>query len=216
MEKTKKSTIVISFLAFIVIWTLRTVLLKPWIDANLGIWERQIVNGIIKLIIWCGLAVFLLRRNPVQFSIKDMFCKNFSWRLLGIASVVSVLFHVVVMLIQSGKINILPFHPSQLISQFLVVGITEELLFRGWFYNALRSTMTPMKANAISSAMFVTSHWPSYIVSGVGIGSIIYLSIVIFLMGLVFGYLFEKSKNILVPTAVHSIWDLLQLVTVGL
>lgn len=191
-------------------------LLKPWIDTNLGMWERQIVNGIIKLVIWCGLALFLLRRNPAQFSVKDMFGKNFSWRILGLATAVSVLFHVVVMLVQSGKINILPFHPSQLISQFFVVGITEELLFRGWFYNALRSITTPMKANAISSAMFVTSHWPSYVVSGVSIGSIVYLSIVIFLMGLVFGYLFERSKNILVPTAIHSIWDLLQLVTVGL
>lgn len=35
------------------------------------------------------------------------------------------------------------------------------------------------------------------------------------LLGLLFGYLFERTQNIWVPIAFHSFWDLLRLLTVG-
>ena len=216
MKVSQRKTILITYLIFIILWTLRIVLLKPLIDANLDIWMRQIVNALLKLALWCGPAIYCINRYNPSISLRDMFSKGFSLRMLGIFTAGAVIWHLCTMLLTNGAIQIKPFHPSQLISQFFVVGITEELLFRGWFYNALRSTTTPWKANAISSALLVTSHYPSYFLSGTGILSIAYLSVVIFLLGLLFEYLFERSKNIMVPTIAHSIWDLLQLLTIGM
>jgi len=216
-KKLTLKNILITYVVFMLIWIIRIYALKPYIDSNYGLWGKQIINGVIKTLIWGGISIYLIKKYDVKINLKEMFTKKFSSKKLLIFIAIAVAYHLMAMFSIYGKWRIHPgFHPSQLISQFLIVGILEELLFRGWFFNALSSITSDKKANIIASIFFLTIHYPSYIYTGSFFSpSILYTSASIFILGIAFGWMFRKSKNILMPTIVHSVWDLMELFVYG-
>lgn len=118
-------------------------------------------------------------------------------------------FHIISAYVQNGNISI---SSSFQITDILIaisVGISEEIVFRGWLLNASihDKKWLPIIVNA---ALFLLIHFPvwircdmlfAYIMSG-SFFQIIILSII-------FSYAFIKSKNILVPIILHTYWDFL-------
>lgn len=94
-----------------------------------------------------------------------------------------------------------------LIVTVLTVGIFEESVFRGWFLNAIAHFTGEFKANLISSALFVFIHYPSWILHEYGAMLMISRSIMIFILSLIFGWAFIKSRSIWTGAIFHSFWD---------
>lgn len=88
--------------------------------------------------------------------------------------------------------------------KFLMVGFVEEIVYRGWGMNAFSTLMNEKKANLLSSIYFVVLHFLSYFIhwymdGTFAISSMLSQAIYVLVMGLIFGYLFRKSKSLLPP-----------------
>lgn len=73
----------------------------------------------------------------------------------------------------------------------LIGPVTEEVLFRGFLQPALKEVMGGMKAILLTSFFFALIHFN------------LYIFIQIFILGLLLGYLYEKTGTLVAPLSVH-------------
>ncbi|GAB7014200.1 CPBP family intramembrane glutamic endopeptidase [Halolamina salina] len=80
----------------------------------------------------------------------------------------------------------------------LVVGPAEELLVRGGLQGVLRRGWGPWSSIVGASALFGSMHY-----IGGGSGALAYVAFS-FLLGILLGYLYERTGNLLVPAVAHG------------
>jgi len=94
--------------------------------------------------------------------------------------------------------------PYLAVLQFLLVGPGEELLFRGIIQGSLREHFDAWPAILLASLTFAPIHifalsgGPAAVATTIGI---------LFVPSIVFGYLYEKTDNILVPALTHGLYN---------
>jgi membrane protease YdiL (CAAX protease family) len=86
---------------------------------------------------------------------------------------------------------------------FVIVGIKEELLSRGYCITALNQMNKPWISVIISSVIFSALHLLNPNVKPLGIINII-------LVGVLFGYMFVKTKSLWMPIGYHITWNYFQ------
>jgi len=87
----------------------------------------------------------------------------------------------------------------------LLVAIYEEIIFRGIGLGSfLSSRISPLKAILLSSIIFSLFHVGN--ITDIGF-KIIYLLLNTFIMGFILGYIYYKTKNILLVIVIHFLWD---------
>ena len=88
--------------------------------------------------------------------------------------------------------------------QLLLVGPGEELLFRGVIQGSLRERFSAPAAIVLASLMFA----PAHIIALSGGLSAVAVSIgVLFVPSLIFGYVYEKTGNIVAPALTHGLYN---------
>lgn len=99
-------------------------------------------------------------------------------------------------------------HPEVLLllipASFLLIGPGEELLFRGVVQGTIRERFGPVSAVVIASAFFAAVHFAA--LSG-GTGARLVTIGVLFLPSLVFGSVYELTKNLVVPAVIHGSYN---------
>ena len=90
-----------------------------------------------------------------------------------------------------------------------VIGPCEELLFRGVIQGLFRRAYGIVPGIVAAGAIFGLIHW----VALVGQGSAEAYVAIAFLSGVILGAVYELTGNILVPIAVHSLWNCIVYVT---
>lgn len=106
------------------------------------------------------------------------------------------------------------------ISKFVMVGFVEELVFRGWGLNALSAFMTERRANIVSTVFFVLLHLPAYFIKfylngTFPVAAIATQCIMVLVLGLIFGYLYNKGKSLWSPMILHFLSDFLSIMLIG-
>ncbi len=107
---------------------------------------------------------------------------------------------------------------AQIVSTWLFVGISEEVLFRGYFlkkllvfYESKNAKRTTLLAVLVSSAFFSLWHLPvrifSLINGEISIGLILVSLVMLFLLGAGFAWLYLCSGSILLVGLVHGVMD---------
>ncbi|MFB6124188.1 MAG: lysostaphin resistance A-like protein [Haloferacaceae archaeon] len=86
----------------------------------------------------------------------------------------------------------------------LLVGPFEELVFRGTVQGVLRRTWGGDVAIVVASVMFGVVHWIA--LTGGGTGRVPYIAIAATL-GLILGFVYERTGNLVVPAAVHGVYN---------
>jgi hypothetical protein len=92
----------------------------------------------------------------------------------------------------------------------LLVGPTEELIFRGLVQGLFREAYGWRVAIVVASAVFAVPHYGSYIGEDL-FATLATLSVVLILGG-VLGLVYEKSRNLLVPAVVHGLFNTIQFI----
>jgi membrane protease YdiL (CAAX protease family) len=90
----------------------------------------------------------------------------------------------------------------------LLVGPTEELIFRGIVQGTIRRAYGPVVGVVGASLVFASIHLPSLL----GDGQFTTLAI-IFTLGALLGTLYELTDNIVVPIVVHGLFNAVQFVS---
>jgi membrane protease YdiL (CAAX protease family) len=87
----------------------------------------------------------------------------------------------------------------------LVVGPSEELLFRGAIQGVLRQSYSRVPAILIASLLFGVAHVFA-LLGGPLSGILVYISVTV-VLGAILGVLYEFTDNVVVPALVHGVYN---------
>ncbi len=219
MKRTDNSTLkLLVLIAYIVvfysIWTIWEFLGKPAFSSVIGneYISQFIKSGVIKNLVWTLPSVLLVYyfKDDAYVGLKDMFTRKVnSLKYLPIFLVFTI-YLLVGAVLQKGNLSISETFSADSIIIVLFVGITEEMVFRGWLLNFIVSDSKKWGAVIINSLMFLFIHFPKWIYEGHFIEyfqNLGFLSPII--LGIIFCWTFIKSKSIWIPILLHMYWDLL-------
>lgn len=183
----------------------------------------QCIYGYISRILWGMPAVFMIVKYSENVSIDKI--KLFSYpkfdKTLVTVLILSMCYVIVSMFwVHKGFF----FNDDEILGlviiKFMLVGFVEEMVFRGWGYNALVKNTTHIKATFITTILFVILHWPAYFIKFFRFGifdfaGIIGQSIAALIWGIIFCRLLQKGKSIWNPIIAHTLYDLAYALLVG-
>jgi membrane protease YdiL (CAAX protease family) len=92
--------------------------------------------------------------------------------------------------------------PPLIVAMFLVVGPSEEILYRGVVQGRLRESMSAVPAILIASAIFAAVHVGA--LTG-GLNARLTTVAILFVPSLVFGAVYEYTENLVVPALLHGL-----------
>lgn len=183
-------------------------------------WTEECLLDLVKLLTWLGVGVLLIRKTTAtNLSVERPFQKPVRQRTFIFTIAIVIGYLVLSAIMQQHTLHIVSsFRPTMLFQDFLVVGICEETLFRGYFLNRLRPLVTnDQTALIIQAIMFACIHLPRYATTYPSLSGVTIISnlITVGLLGYLFGWLFLKTKSLWPGIIVHSVWDLLIVLIVG-
>ena len=215
-EKRNKKylTLIVCFILFYAVWTLFTLYGKPFIADTFRDDVAAVIaeDAIIKNLVWTIPAFFLVRHfsSQVYIGLKEMFTAKVNWLKYLPVFLLFTAYALGTEYLSAGKIEINKSFGAASIVMVLFVGLTEEMLFRGWLLNATVSKERQWLPILINSVLFMTIHFPIWILEGKFMEVMSSFSFVfIILLGIIFGAAFLKSRSIIVPILLHMYWDLL-------
>jgi hypothetical protein len=100
------------------------------------------------------------------------------------------------------------FDTDKWVKGVILVGFTEEILFRGFFLQGIASYTRFGFANIITAILFLLIHFPGWLALNAlptGIFLKIALFSFIFIFSIVQGYVFKKTESLWVCIVIHSI-----------
>ncbi len=92
--------------------------------------------------------------------------------------------------------------PPLIVAMFLVVGPSEEILYRGVVQGRLRESLSPVPSILLASAIFAAVHVGA--LTG-GINARLTTVAILFIPSLVFGAIYEYTDNLVVPALLHGL-----------
>jgi membrane protease YdiL (CAAX protease family) len=208
------------FILFYAVWAAYTLLLRPVIFEAMGeetFLSSLLRNAVIKNLVWTLPAALLIAhfRSHCMVPLNKLFVtKKSDWvRFLPV-----FLFFALYALVRAwrtnGSLAISPSFGVDDVITVLFVGLTEEIVFRGWLLNATISDSDPPKRQywiiGIHALLFLSIHFPIWIAQGTFVSSFTGLGFLcILVLSVVFSLAFLKTKNLWVPIGLHMFWDLL-------
>lgn len=206
MKKQIFISIIFSYVLLFIVWFAYTLYGIPYLRNSFGTEKLEVLNGIIKCIVWILPAYSWIFRfdNHLWLQQNKLFQKSNTYFFYLFA-----LLFIFMGFYKQYQFQI-PFKfPQwyQWIGLFLIVGITEEMMFRGWIMNGflsiLKSSYLP---NIFQSLLFVGIHIPIWLLTGQS-QNLLYSSVFVFLMGLFFGWIFYTTKSLRCSIILHMIYD---------
>jgi len=170
------------------------------------------VGAVIKLLVWVIPVIVLVKlvekKEPLNFlGLRENLSKGLSWAAW--VSVALVIYFIVVNLffLQNDLEFNLGFHTW--LNTVILVGITEEIVFRGFILRKLMQQFTFWKANSITAFLFLTIHFPIWFRHGLFESpGILFTFIQVFIIGFIFGVIYKKTNSLWSVIIIHSVYNL--------
>ena len=182
-------------------------LLVQWVNVSSLFWIIVIQN-----IIFAGGAI-LIWKMCIKGSLKDMglpgATKHIREVIAGLVAGALSMSLIFILLIVTGGAQVkswTPYFSRDLFAylmMFIVVGIGEEVLGRGYIMSVMRQTRSTPLVMIVSASLFSLMHMMNPF-SGI----IPFTNI--FLVGMLFAYMYLKSNNIWMPIGYHIAWNYFQ------
>ena len=185
-------------------------------------WDGYLYGDLSRLV-WAAPFLVLCLRNPGPLQVKGT--ELFRWRLhprsFFPVMAALTLYSLAGMYANHGGFWL---NPKLLLAQelpkFLIVGFAEELVYRGWGMNALAPKVGARRANVLAALYFVALHIPSYFIHWYLDGTFALAAMLtqagyVFLLGLLFGWMFEKNRSLWPPALIHFWADFSSVLFIG-
>ena len=173
---------------------------------------KILTEGIVKVSVWVLPAFCLVRyfSDEAYIGLKDMFTNQVKLFQYFPVYLGLTLYLIIASMIFKGGIAVSDSFSYGNLIDVLFVGITEEMVFRGWLLNVTVSENRKWLPIMINAVMFLLIHFPIWIASGVFIDSFTSLNFLcVPALSIIFSWTFIKSKSIWIPITLHMYWDLL-------
>ena len=187
-----------------------------WLVQYLDMMEsipRAITSAVIKIAIWVTPVIFLVKvmekHNPLSYlGLRYNFKKGLKW-VCWVSLVFIAYFVILNFIVLKSNIDFqMGLH--EWLNIVLLVGITEEIVFRGFLLRKLMDSYKFWIANTITALLFVSIHFPiwfykdlfefSYLLNGIT---------TTFVLGIILGFIYKKSNSLWSVIIVHSLYNLL-------
>jgi membrane protease YdiL (CAAX protease family) len=213
-KQNKIKIMVIYLIAFFSLWALAELVIFKRINIFV---ENEILScfiedAIIKMLVWTLPAAIMIHyfKDAVYITLKEMFLSKVNWFQYLPVFIFFTLYILSGAILQNGNLVVSSEFGFDNVVGLLFVGITEELVFRGWLLNLTVNEGKKWLPISINAIMFFAIHFPIWIRQGVFISSFTSLGFLcILILSIIFSCTFIKSRNILVPVVLHMYWDLL-------
>ncbi len=205
-------------IVFYIAWCIRVVLLMPIEDGIGSFWIRQLVSQSVRIALW-GLPVFAMlafvHRVSVVRALKLDAVPH--GRALRNTIALCVAWLVITMLFGTlVEKRTLTFAVDHTAAEWATIAVTmiwapifEEILFRGYVFQALRGHMAWLGAAVISGALFAAGHWPGWIyLQGLHSG-LVMQTVSITILGIVLAAVFEHGQSLWPCIILHTLNNLL-------
>ncbi|MGG2016814.1 CPBP family intramembrane glutamic endopeptidase [Bacillus sp. S10(2024)] len=189
------------------VWIFKELWLVQYIEPLSEV-TSTFLNASIKILMWifpvCLYIKYYLHTNPIKYLKmedvnKGMFWGTFLLLLLGLYFI-----------FEASILNDQPFKFKLSLNNYLngilLVGITEEIVFRGFILQELNKRLSFWKANIITSFLFLIIHYAIWIYDGVFFD--LWSHIYVFLIGIFFGLVFKKTGSLWSVVILHSFHNL--------
>ena len=207
-------------------WTAYHVLLQPRIDAIPNeLLSSLLGDGLVKNLLWTLPAAVLIKKYAGALAVSPRefltWKKGYAVYLLIFPAFAA---YIALGLFSHKQPPAFTITVSEAVT-VIFVGVTEELVFRGWLLNA-SAKYIPEKARtesgeetipwgeyaviAVNAVLFLLVHFPRWIMTGqfaANFASLGFLSII--MLSVVFSLVFLRTKNLLLPIILHMFWDFL-------
>ncbi|PID14611.1 CPBP family intramembrane metalloprotease [Sporosarcina sp. P34] len=174
---------------------------------------RAITSAIIKIIIWVIPVILLVKviekSNPISYlGLRHNFRKGLKWT--GWVALAFISYFVILNLAVFKKNIDFQIGFNELLNTILLVGIIEEIVFRGFLLRKLLDSFRFWIANTITALLFVSIHFPIWFYKGLFELPYILSSIITaFVLGIIFGFVDKKSYSLWSVIIIHSLYNLL-------
>ena len=214
MERKKSAVLTVYIILFYGAWTAFELIAKNRLNSAIQntVLCSFVKSGIIKNLVWTLPAILLIRRfqSEVCITFQEMFTAHIDWLKYMPIYIVLTVYVLAGSILHHGKPEIVSSFGVDKIIIVLFVGLTEEMVFRGWLLNfTIRENKKWLSiiANAI---LFLAIHFPKWISSGTFLSVFTSLQFLELLaLSMIFSFTFLRSRNILVPISLHMYYDLL-------
>lgn len=199
---------------FFAVWSLFHFFVEGWLDRMIPIeWQNQLLkSGVIKNLIWTLPAFCLLKKFAADAVVKPQALFRFNRSCLPWLSAFALfaIYLVIGAYRQHGTLQVQSTFGMGSVIVVLFVGITEEMVFRGWLLNVTYSEQHKWLAIGGNAVLFLMIHFPTWIMDGIFISSFTSFGFVcILVLSVIFSLAFLKTKSLLLPIGLHMFWDLL-------
>ena len=215
--KSNKNYIWLYFIAFFSLWSIRELWLVQYLDLMDPV-PRAITSATIKIAIWVIPVILFVKLvdkvEPFSYlGLRHNLRNGLKWT--GWVSLV-LLFYVVLKITVLGDTIDFQLEFNEWLNVVLLVGITEEIVFRGFLLRKLMESFKFGIANTITSLLFVSIHFPIWIYKGefefsnllVNMSTILS----IFVLSILFGIIYKKSNSLWTVIIIHSLYNLIVLI----
>lgn len=210
MKTLRSNYLSIFFITFFALWCIR----ELWLVHYLNLFDpvtRSFISASIKIIIWVIpvllLVYFVEKKNPISFlSLNTNLKKGFKWAV-SITFAMAIYFIIVNMFLMKKEFN-LNLGLNVWLNHIILVGIIEEIVFRGFLLKKFMEKHRFGKANVYTSLLFVTIHLPIWFRTGLfHIPTILGTLLFVFLLSLVFGFIYKRTDSLWSVIIIHSFYD---------
>jgi len=198
-------TMIVFLLIFYFLWTIKELWLIDYIYAY-GEIISPLIEALVKGVVWIFptwlYIKYYLHNDP--FGYLKMNVNVFKGLFWGV--ILSLLF-AFYFIFQTYIINQQSFQFSlsldDYLNGFIMAGVAEEIVFRGFILQELDKRLAFWKANIITAVLFLVVHYPIWIYNDIifQFGSHLY----VFLLGLLFGFVFKKSGSLWAVILLHAV-----------
>ena len=202
------------FVIFYLVWTVAELVIHPAMNQVIpdgSILSQLLFDGIIKNLCWTVPALMLINQYDDDLYLKkpDLFRNPVSLKQILPIFGYEAAFCVLNSVISHRGFYFRPDGLKECVG-FLFVGITEELVFRGFLLNAAVRDDNQYQAAALNAVLFLSIHFPIWILYGNFVNYFTNFGFVTILMlSAFFSWAFLEFKNIWVPVGLHMLWDIL-------
>lgn len=216
--KLKKQTMiaVLSIVGFIVLWVILT---DAWNYSTFLFPEHLFIvgkylYGYFSRIIWMFPAFFLIFRfdRNLFWSRKQLFSRPKLEPIFMAFMAYTTIYALASMAVNYHSWHITDESLPLLTIKFMIVGIGEETVFRGWGYNMLKKVHSDTMSLIISAFPFMVLHWPAYFIKlflygQFSLSEFVGQSISAMVCGLVFAVMLKRSGTLWNSIIAHFYYD---------
>ena len=192
------------YLAWALVWVYSV---YPWATRTIGdaTLMYALINIAFRLLIWV-LPVFLFLRYIDHVNVLEYLQLKQYWRRGVIVGLTVSVINFLGMMVRIGQPAWGSAHVTwnSILGTSILVGVFEEVPFRGFVLQKLQERFDFVTSTVISSILFVGAHIPGWIMLGSLTASKVFY---IFVFGAVMAIMFRYSQSLWAPIITHSLND---------